>query len=135
MKIILTSLLLFTFFAAHAQTDSTRTSTTDSAFYFKPEIQAEFPGGIAGWYRYLQINLRYPDKAISKNIQGTVVTRFMVDSLGLVHDVQVISGPEELRKECIRILEKDIYWSPAVHNGKKVNSWKTQSIGFKLEAR
>jgi protein TonB len=133
MKIILTSLLLFIFCTAQSQTDTTKIITTDSAIYFNPEIQAEFPGGLKGWYRYLQMNLRYPDKAVSKNIQGTVVTQFIVDSLGLVHDVKVISGPEELRNECIRIFEKDIYWSPALNNGKKINSWKTQAINFKLE--
>ena len=58
MKIILTSLLLITFCVAHAQTDTTKVVTTDSAVYFNPEIPAMYPGGIQAWYRYLQKNLR-----------------------------------------------------------------------------
>ena len=124
MKIILTLVFLFSFFAIRAQ--------TDSAVYFNPEIKAEFPGGQNAWIHYLLKNLRYPNIAVRKNIQGTVVTQFMVDSTGLAHDATSISGPEELRAETIRLV-KNTTWSPAVNNSKKVNSWKTQSVSFKLE--
>jgi protein TonB len=134
MKIILTLLLLITFCAAHSQTDSTKIITTDSAVYFNPEIQAEYPLGLMGWYRYLSMNLRYPDKAVRNNIQGKVVVRFIVDSTGFAHDLTAISGPEELRAEAIRVIQKAI-WMPALHKGKKVNSWKTQPITYKLESR
>ncbi len=135
MKIILTSLLLITFCVAHAQTDTTKVVTTDSAVYFNPEIPAMYPGGIQAWYRYLQKNLRYPDNAISYNIQGQVVTRFIVDSSGSAHDFIVVSGPEQLQDECVRVLKKVGIWFPAIQGGKKVNAWKTQPINFKLESR
>ena len=135
MKIILTSFLLFIYCNAHAQTDTTRIITTDSAVYFNTEIQVEFPGGIQAWYRYLQKNLRYPESAVSNNIQGQVVTRFIVDSTGSAHDFISVSGPDELRGECIRVLKKVGIWSPAIQRGKKVNAWKTQPINFKLESR
>jgi hypothetical protein len=126
MKIILTLTLLLCFRSIHAQ--------TDSAIYFSPEIQAEYPGGQGAWFRYLQKNLRYPDQAVRNNTQGTVTTQFIVDSAGLEHDITVISGPEELRAETIRIIEKIKVWIPGIVHGKKINSWKIQSIRFKLES-
>ncbi len=126
MKIILTLTLLLCFSSIYAQ--------TDSAIYFSPEIQAEYPGGQAAWFRYLQKNLRYPDQAVQYNIQGTVTTQFIVDSAGLAHNITVISGPEELRAETIRIIEKIKVWVPGIAHGKKVNSWKIQPIRFKLES-
>ena len=124
MKIILTSLLLLTFCAAHSQ--------TDSAVYFNTEIPAMFPGGQSAWLRYLQKNLTYPDLAVSNEIQGTVVVQFMVDSSGLAHDISAISGPKELRAESIRLIKNAGFWMPGIVHGKKVNSWKTQPFYFKL---
>ncbi len=126
MKIILILTLLLCFGSIHAQ--------TDSAIYFSPEIQAEYPGGQAAWFHYLQKNLRYPEAAVRNNTQGTVTTQFIVDSAGLAHDITVISGPVELRTETIRIIEKINVWVPGIVHGKKVNSWKIQSIRFKLES-
>jgi protein TonB len=133
MKFILSNMLLFCFCSTHAQTDTTKIVTTDSAVYFHTEIRAEYPGGIHAWMRYLQKNLRYPDHAVSKNIQGTVIVQFIVDSTGIVHDVSAISGPDELREESIRLIQKAGTWVPAINNGKKVNSWKRQPFSFKLE--
>jgi periplasmic protein TonB len=84
---------------------------------------------------YLQKNMRYPDKAVDKNIQGTVVVRFIVDSTGVPHDVTAISGPEELRAECIRLINQSNLWVPDLFNGKKVNSWKRQPFNFRLESQ
>ena len=136
MKIILTSLLLITFCVAHAQTDTTKVVTTDSAVYFKSGNSSH----VSGWNTSMVIvtckkNLRYPDNAISYNIQGQVVTRFIVDSSGSAHDFIVVSGPEQLQDECVRVLKKVGIWFPAIQGGKKVNAWKTQPINFKLESR
>ncbi|MEJ0080861.1 MAG: energy transducer TonB [Puia sp.] len=83
-----------------------------------------YPGGVTYWQRYLQRNLQYPSEALRKNVQGTVVTKFIVDTNGAVHDVTAISGPDELRAETIRIIKNVDIWVPAVCNGNKVNSWK-----------
>ena len=133
MKSILLLFLLFSTWSLKAQTDTTEISKPDSAIYFKPEIEATYPGGVPYWQRYLQRNLQYPSEAVRKNVQGTVVTKFIVDTNGAVHDVTAISGPEELRAETIRIIKHVDIWVPAISNGKKVNSWKTQSVTYRLE--
>jgi protein TonB len=135
MKIIVTPMLLLCFYSVPAQTDTAKIIQSDSVIYYNPEIQAVYPGGIAAWYRYLQKNLTYPANAADYNVQGQVVTQFIVDSNGTAHDFTIVSGPEQLRAESIRVLKKVKLWYPAIHHGKKVNSWKTQPLNFRLESR
>ena len=103
--------------------------------FTKVEIESEYPGGIAAWYRYLQKNLVYPDEAVSAEIQGQVIVRFIVDKEGVVSDVEAVSGPPELRDAAVRVIKKSGNWNPAVQNGRKVKSYKSQPVNFKLEAQ
>jgi periplasmic protein TonB len=125
MKIILTSLLVLAFCAAHSQ--------TDSAVYFNPEITASYPGGLNAWAKYLTRNMSYPEKALRKGIQGEVVVQFIVDSTGVIRDISAISGPNELFEESIKLIKKSGIWVPAVANSKRVNAWYSQSFKFKME--
>jgi protein TonB len=127
MKYILTSFLIFSLFAAHAQ--------TDSAVYYNTEITAMYPGGDMAFARYVKANTRFPEEAQSKLIaQGTVVVKFIVDSLGKSHDISAVSGPEELRAEAVRLIKNVGAWVPgivrisALDNSVKANSWKFQSV-------
>jgi periplasmic protein TonB len=133
MKSMLLFVFLFSTWSLKAQTDTTQISKGDSAVYFMPDVEASYPGGPTYWAHYLNRNLVYPDLAMYKNIQGTVTTRFIVDTNGAVQNLTVISGPKELCAETIRIIEHVDIWVPGTYNGKKVNSWKTQPITFKLE--
>jgi periplasmic protein TonB len=103
--------------------------------FTKVEIESEYPGGIAAWYRYLSKNLVYPDEAVSAEVQGQVVVRFIVDKEGNVSDVEAVSGPNELRDAAVRVIKKSGSWNPAIQNGRKVKSYKSQPINFKLESQ
>ena len=127
MKYILTSFLIFSLCAAYSQ--------TDSAVYYKTEIPAMYPGGDMAFARYVKANTRYPEEAQSKLIaQGTVVVKFIVDSLGKSHDISAVSGPEELRAEAVRLIKNVSAWVPgivrvpALDNSVKANTWKFQSV-------
>jgi periplasmic protein TonB len=103
--------------------------------FTKVEIESEYPGGIAAWYRYLSKNLVYPDEAVSAEVQGQVIVRFIVDKEGVVSDVEAVSGPNELKDAAVRVIKKSGSWTPAVQNGRKVKSYKSQPINFKLESQ
>ena len=45
--------------------------------------------------------VKYPDSALQKGIEGTVVVQLKLDNNGEVTDAIVLSGPEELRKPAI----------------------------------
>jgi periplasmic protein TonB len=106
--------------------------TDDDAPFYKVEIDASFPGGMAQWARFLSKNLRYPEDAINQGIGGTVVVQFVVDLEGNVSDVKAISGPETggLREEAERVIRKSGKWVPAVQNGRHVKAYRWQPVIF-----
>ena len=103
--------------------------------FTKVEIESDYPGGPAAWLRYLTKNLNYPEEAQNNEIQGQVVVKFIVDKEGNVSDVEAISGPNELRDEAVRVIKKSGQWNAAVQNGRKVKSYKSQPINFRLESQ
>jgi protein TonB len=128
-------LQVFVLFSATAQTEVSKTSLVsqkDSAFTHV-DLESSFPGGAAGWARFLKDNLEYPKKAIKKNIQGTVTVRFIVDKDGSISDIDVIDGPELLREAATDVVKKSPNWKAAMQNGRKVKSYKIQPITFKLQ--
>lgn len=111
-------------------------NTTDSIIKVKEadfspeEIESAFPGGLAAWRTFLMRTLNYPGEAMDQGIQGSVIVQFIVNINGMVSEVEAVSGPTELRKEAVRVIQKSGRWSPAVQNGRKVKSYKKQPIVF-----
>ncbi len=129
MKVLYTLLLvMMAGISAHAQSssnDSLHNSIT-------ADKDADFDGGTKAWTLYLMKNLTYPEDAQRKNITGTVIVQFQVDEKGKVSEVMALSGPEQLKKEGIRLIKHSPRWIPAMKNGEKVRSFKTQQISFRL---
>ena len=95
---------------------------------------AQFPGGLGAWLRYLNKNLRYPDRAMSNEIQGEVRVHFIVDSLGQTSDLRVIRSVEmSIDDETLRMIYNSSQWIPGVIDGEKVKSYKIQPIVFKMD--
>jgi protein TonB len=93
----------------------------------------QFPGGPVAWQQFLAQNLVYPKAAIVKEIQGTVVVRFIVEEDGSLTNVEAIKGPMELRQSAMLVIKRSPKWTPEIQNGKNVRSYKTQPIIFRLE--
>ena len=106
----------------------------DVAVFLPVEFEAQFPGGMAAWARFLHKNLNYPSDAQDNGLQGTVVVQFVVDRDGNVSEVEAISGPEKggLREEAVRVIRKSGKWTPGNQNGKMVKSYKRQPVTFQL---
>jgi len=103
--------------------------------FTKVEIESGFPGGSAGWLRYLNKNLRYPDFAVKYKIQGTVIVAFMVDAGGHIASSSVVvnrSVEYNIDHEAVRIIIGSPEWVPAEQNGRKVKSYKKQPIVFRF---
>ena len=99
------------------------------------EKEAEYPGGLEAWRRFVMKNLQYPEDAQSREIEGVVMVRFIVDKDGNVSDVQVESGPDQggLREEAVRVIKRSGKWTPALQNGRYVKTYKQQPVVFKME--
>ena len=126
--------------AANAQTGISRDSTVKivpepgkDSTYAKVEVESGFPGGQAGWIRFLNTHLVYPPKAVRKKIEGTVLLQFIVGKDGVLSDIEAESGPDLLKEAALNVIKESPRWVPAVQNGKKVKSYKKQPITFRIQ--
>ena len=97
------------------------------------EKMPEFPGGDEALLNYIDANLKYPEEAASKSIQGRVACSFIVNTDGFVSDVQVIRSESPLlNNEAIRILKSLPQFKPGENDGKPVRVKYSIPINFRL---
>jgi protein TonB len=99
------------------------------------QIPAEFPGGTAGWTKYLERNLNrdLPVENGAPPGKYTVVVTFIVDKTGAISDVTAENDPGYGTKdEAIRVIKKGPAWKPAVQNGRNVIYRHRQSVTFQV---
>lgn len=142
-KMILTFSIVFACFQLQAQEKKENSSQEivkedsvkkgDPVFAFV-EVMPEFPGGDEGLISYLQKNIRYPKKAIKKEVEGTVNVEFIVNENGSISKAKVVkrigSGCDE---EALRVIKAMPKWAPGTQDGKKVRVYYTIPITFKFE--
>lgn len=122
----LLGLLSIAFLPARAQTE-------DAIPQLRVQQQPVFPGGNDSLVTYFKRNLQYPAAARQHNLEGVVVTEFVIDKAGLVKDAKVIkrlgAGTDE---EALRLLTTMPAWAPGRHNGNLVNVQYVLPIRFSL---
>jgi TonB family protein len=93
----------------------------------------EFPGGINAFYNFLSRNIKYPDEARQKGVQGRVIVSFIVEKDGSLTNFKIArgvgSGTDE---EAIRVLALSPTWSPGLQNGEAVRVAYSVPISFTL---
>jgi periplasmic protein TonB len=100
------------------------------------EKEPEYPGGISQWQQYVIKNLRYPERAQKKEIQGRVRISFQVDKVGNITDPYIQKSLEySLDQESLRLIIQSGKWEPATKDGIPVNSCKIQPLNYKLESQ
>ncbi|MCQ2230866.1 MAG: energy transducer TonB [Paludibacteraceae bacterium] len=95
---------------------------------------AEFKGGKSALMNFMKENIQYPEKALMEGTQGIVIVRFVITQQGEVKNPVVIRSVDPLLdEEALRFVGKMPDWIPAeIDGGKKVNSYYTLPITFKL---
>src|ERR1700733_1076675 len=101
--------------------------------YEKVEIESQFPGGPTAWLAFLNSHLQYPNKAVRKRIEGTVVLQFIVNKDGSISDLKALSGEPLLEEAALKAMADSPHWHPAIQNGRLVRSYKKKPIVFSLE--
>jgi len=130
MKKILFLLLLAVCFSSvqkiFAQNNDEKTVSADQP--------AEFKGGEAQLYDYIEQNLNYPKDAAKLNIQGKVLVNFVIEKDGSISNVRIFQGVHEsLDNEAIRIVNNMPRWLPGKKDGQLVRSYFTLPINFILK--
>lgn len=87
---------------------------------------------------FIYSNIVYPQEAIKENLEGTVVTSFVVEKDGAISNPKIVkdigggAGVEALR--VIDLMNQaEIRWVPGKNKGKAVRSSFTLPVRFKIE--
>ena len=116
--------------------------SVDERVFTKVEQEAIFPGGEAGWRKYLMQNLEVEKVARKVNIpkgekelKETIIVKFIVAKDGSISDVAAenIDANRACIAEAIRVIKTSPNWIPAQQNGRTVNAYSRQSITFLFE--
>lgn len=104
---------------------------TDSV-YAVVEKDPEFPGGEAARIEFVKQNIKYPEDAQQKHLEGKVNVQFVVSSIGQVVDAKVVKKlAPSLDEEALRVVNSFPKWIPGEQNGKKVPVYRLIQVAFK----
>ena len=93
----------------------------------------EFPDGPAAMQKFIRDNLRYPEEARLKKIEGTVAVQFLITKEGKLIKVTVSSGiGYGCDEEAVRVIQSMPDWKPGKHNNKEVPVNFILPVKFKL---
>ena len=98
------------------------------------EVAARYPGGENALMKYISTNIKYPNKARKKGIEGVVYIKFIVNNLGEIEKCKIIKSVDPLLdNEAIRVISEMGKWIPAEMDGEKNSMSFTLPIKFKLQ--
>lgn len=100
------------------------------------EVMPEFPGGQNALLKYLAAEIKYPEAAKKKGIEGRVSCAFTVRKDGAISDVGIIRGVDPaLDAEALRVIRSMPAWEPGRQRGKAVNVRYTVPVTFRLQKK
>jgi TonB family protein len=107
--------------------------SNDSIYQIVDEMP-QFPGGEKAMMEYVAKNVKYPQEAKDKEIQGRVFVSFVIEKDGSVNEVKVLrsigGGCDE---EAVRVVKAMPKWKPGKQDGKPVRVSYMMPFFFKLE--
>jgi len=105
-------------------------------YFFEVSKMAKFKGGESAKELYFKENMKYPEDAMKKRIEGVIDIQFSIDEYGSIYDVEIISlnGSKtlSLMEEAKRLVANMPRWTPAMAGGNSVNTKMTISVTFKI---
>jgi protein TonB len=123
--------------AEKAKANLTYKDASGKIVYNKAEIDPAFTGGDKEMRKYLRENLKYPEAARDKGVEGTVFVEFVVDATGNVREVvasDVVGDnvDQELKDESVRVVTAMPKWVAGRQRGKSVDASFSLPITFEL---
>jgi len=96
---------------------------------WSPEVRPEFPGGVEGWRRFLQKNLK--SRESDETYKITVIVKFVVNEDGSISNIEIAqSGGQEFDNEVLRVMKKSPKWIAGSNGGRKVKVYHAQPVVF-----
>lgn len=98
------------------------------------EEMPEFPGGRDALSEYIASEVKYPEEAKKKGIQGRVFVTYVVEKDGSISNVALLRGAEKtLDAEALRVIKGMPKWTPGKQKGKPVRVQFNLPIHFALD--
>ena len=93
----------------------------------------EFPGGDDALYRYLEKNLRYPQKAKDNKTEGKVFVEFIVERDGTITHPEILRPlGDDCSEEALRLVRDIPKWKPGRKQGYPVRVQFVLPVYFQL---
>lgn len=101
--------------------------------YMSVEKTPEFPGGTNTMFDFIRKNVKYPESAKEKGIEGRVYVNFVIDKDGSISDIKVLRGLcKEIDEEAVRVVKAMPKWNPGMQDGEPVRVQYTLPFYFKI---
>jgi len=98
------------------------------------EVMPSFPGGQDAMMKYLGENIKYPEEAKTKKVQGRVFVTFVVEKDGSVNEVKLLRGiGSGCDEESMRVIKAMPNWTPGTQKGEAVRVQYNLPIKFALQ--
>ena len=137
IKIILLLIILLGFFGS-AFAQDTLTSEPQTADFggerilLAAEQMPEPKKGYKLFYKYVSEQIKTPQKAIDKKVNGYVFVSFVVSETGKIYNVKILRGiGEGCNEEVLRVFETLPDWKPARNKNKRVKVRMTFTVIFR----
>jgi len=118
-----------------SQSEVADVSPVNEEIFTHVEQMPQFPGGEKALMEFLSKNIKYPEIAQQKGIQGTVVLRFVVDKTGKITNnvTKLRSLDPSCDEEAIRVIKLMPKWKPGKQKGEAVPVYYTLPVRFRLQ--
>lgn len=95
----------------------------------------QFNGGDIGEFRrWVQMNVKYPEEALGKNIYGKVLVTFVIEKDGSVGNAEIFKSPDKsLADEVLRVIGKSPKWTPGKQRGEAVRVKFGMPVDFAVQ--
>ncbi len=101
----------------------------ETGIYLKAEKMPTIKGGMA----IIGKKVQYPRVAKEMGIQGVVYVGFVVDSEGKVTEPKILKSlAKPLDEEALRVITKEVKFTPGYHQGKAVPVRMVLPIRFRI---
>jgi TonB family protein len=97
------------------------------------DVHPKYPGGDEARLLFIRENIKYPQEAKEKGIQGTVYVNFVVEKDGSISNAKIARGlGGGCDDVCIRVVNLMPKWTPGKQKGKVVRVSFNMPIKFTL---
>lgn len=105
-----------------------------TSYNYAPElIPAQMDGGLSAEKDYIRKNLKIPELAKSKHIDGSVLLRYKIDQFGMISEVVILKSIGfGLDEAAVNVIKSFPPLNAATFNGIPIPSYEVREIDFKI---